>query len=82
MQKDFGDKGLVVVGVTKANEVDVRKFQLELGATYPILAEGDINFDRFMVSGIPQSFLVAPDGMVVAQNMKEVDAELAKRFAN
>ena len=81
MQEKYGEQGLAVVGVTKASAEDTRKFQVQLGATYPILADGGANFESFGVTMIPETFLLAGDGTVLAQGMDEVDAELEKHFA-
>ena len=69
---------MAVVGVTKASEADARKFQLELGATYPILADAGVNFSNYKVSSIPASFLVDGEGQVLAQGLDEIEDELTR----
>jgi cytochrome c biogenesis protein CcmG/thiol:disulfide interchange protein DsbE len=58
----------VVVAVPFDNEVeDVRSFFAERGGSWPVLVTGQERAAvNFAVTGVPESYLVAPDGTVVA----------------
>lgn len=58
-----------VVGIIYDDDTDaVRRFRTEEGGTWPMVQDpdGQISLD-FGVAGVPESFLVAPDGTVVAK---------------
>ena len=68
-----------MVGVTKASVEDTRKFQEQLGATYPILADGGANFDSYGVSMIPAAFLLASDGRIYAVSVRGLTTVVAAK---
>ncbi len=58
----------VVMGVVYDDSTDaVRQFRAERGGDWPMLADsgGKVALD-FGVAGMPESFLISPDGVVVA----------------
>src|SRR5690606_12069380 len=61
-----GDASVVSVAFSDAED-DARAFFEELGGDWPVLIEGTgrIGID-FGVTGVPETYLVAPDGTVVA----------------
>ena len=79
-QEQFGEQGLAIVGVTKADSFAIQGFQEELGASYPILAEGDANFTSFEVSRIPATFLLDANGELIASGLDESLAAIAERM--
>ncbi len=73
-----------VVGVVYSDSVKaVKEFRAEKGGSWPMLTDssGRIALD-FGVSGIPESFLVSPDGIVVSKIIGGVQrAELERLLA-
>lgn len=70
-----GDASIVSVAFSDAEE-DARAFFEELGGDWPVLTQdtGGIGID-FGVTGVPETYLVAPDGTVVANWVSEIDAD-------
>ncbi len=71
-----------VVGVIYDDEVNaVRQFRDEEGGSWPMLVDGDgrIALD-FGVAGVPESFLIAPDGVIVAKVVGGVRARELERL--
>jgi cytochrome c biogenesis protein CcmG/thiol:disulfide interchange protein DsbE len=80
-----GDAG--VVSVVFSDDIgDARRFFEENGAPFPVIVsdEGDIALD-YGVAKVPESYLVSPDGVIVAKIIGGVTAEgldeLLARFA-
>ena len=66
-----------VVGVVYDDSVDaVRQFKAERGGRWPMLSDpgGKVALD-FGVSGVPESFLIGPDGVIVAKLVGGVRAD-------
>jgi cytochrome c biogenesis protein CcmG/thiol:disulfide interchange protein DsbE len=83
--QDVGDAG--VVSVVFSDDIgDARRFFEENGAPFPVIVsdEGDIALD-YGVAKVPESYLVSPDGVIVAKIIGGVTAEgldeLLARFA-
>jgi cytochrome c biogenesis protein CcmG/thiol:disulfide interchange protein DsbE len=70
-----GDASVVSVAFSNKEE-DARAFFEELGGDWPVLTEdtGGIGID-FGVTAVPETYLVAPDGTVVANWISQIDAE-------
>jgi cytochrome c biogenesis protein CcmG/thiol:disulfide interchange protein DsbE len=70
----IGDASVVSVAFSDSEE-DARGFFEELGGDWPVLTQdtGGIGID-FGVTGVPETYLVAPDGTVVANWVSEIDA--------
>jgi cytochrome c biogenesis protein CcmG/thiol:disulfide interchange protein DsbE len=62
---DIGD--VVLVGVIYDDQVEaVRNFRDRFGGTWPMLPDQDGSIGlSFGITGVPETFLVAPDGIVV-----------------
>jgi cytochrome c biogenesis protein CcmG/thiol:disulfide interchange protein DsbE len=82
---DLGDAE--VVSVVFSDDIgDARRFFDENGAPFPVIVsdEGDIALD-YGVAKVPESYLVSPDGVIVAKIIGGVTAEglddLLARFA-
>jgi len=76
---ETGDATIVSVAFDDTPE-DARAFFEELGGDWPVLAErtSSIGID-FGVTGVPETYLVAPDGTVVAKWISTVDADTLDR---
>jgi len=76
-----------VVGVVYDDSVEaVRQFRAERGGRWPMLSDpgGKVALD-FGVSGVPESFLIGPDGVIVAKlvgGVRANDLDLLLRQAN
>jgi hypothetical protein len=65
LQKEFGPKGLVVVGVTNEPESLVTKFVDSARMKFPVALTKGEDFERaYGVAGFPSSYLVDADGFV------------------
>ncbi|MFN3337943.1 MAG: TlpA family protein disulfide reductase, partial [Thermomicrobium sp.] len=64
--RDYGQAGLVVVGVNQLEDPDtVRQFVQELGISFPIGLDRDGRVSRdWRVYGIPQTYLIDADGVI------------------
>jgi len=65
MQREYGERGLMIIGVTKASKDDASAFATKYGATYPIRGDAADIFKKFGVTWIPSTKLIAPDGRIV-----------------
>ena len=72
LHKTYKDKGLVVVGVATWDKTEnIAKAVKELGITWQQII--DVNNDvtnKYGVKGIPHIILFAPDGSIVARNLR------------
>ena len=75
MRNEYGPRGLVVVGVTKADTGRAREFASENGVTYPVLAGAGDVFDAYGVTWVPAAKLVGPDGKVVSDSNSPEELE-------
>ena len=71
----IGDAGVVTV-VFDDTTANVRRFFAERGGEWPVIVgdEGDIALD-YSVAGVPESYLVGPDGRVLAKIIGGVTTE-------
>jgi cytochrome c biogenesis protein CcmG, thiol:disulfide interchange protein DsbE len=71
----LGDAGVVTVVFDDTTE-NVRQFFAERGGDWPVIVgdDGDIALD-FSVAGVPESYLVGPDGRVLAKIIGGVTTE-------
>lgn len=72
LYKKYKDKGLEVLGVaTWDKPEDTMKAMKELNVTWPqIINAQRIGSDAYSISGIPQIILFAPDGKIVARDLR------------
>jgi cytochrome c biogenesis protein CcmG, thiol:disulfide interchange protein DsbE len=78
------DDGLTVLGVdTQDDSASGREFVKEFGLTYPQLHDGSGDYaDELKTTGVPENFLIDPDGKVAVVERQPVTAEsLEARFA-
>lgn len=74
LYKSLRDKGFVVVGISvDTSEKPVRTFINDNGITFPALMDSDreVSFDLFGVIGLPTSYLIDKNGVVVEKFMGE-----------
>jgi cytochrome c biogenesis protein CcmG/thiol:disulfide interchange protein DsbE len=68
LHERWADEGLHVVGVTldrRGFEPEIRDFIAEFGVDYTILQDPDmVSMDRYLVVGLPATFLVDRDGII------------------
>lgn len=85
LHKSFKDKGLVVIAVnSEESEKKVSKFIKKKGYTFLVLldADGSVTKDSYRTSGLPTTFLIDRQGMVVgkAEGAREWDSEESLRL--
>jgi len=80
MREQFGSNGLTVIAVSAAPADEVRKFARELGASYPIIADGNEMFMAFGVRGVPDAFLIDREGRIVAEGLDGIEEWLMKEL--
>ncbi|MEE2754377.1 MAG: redoxin domain-containing protein [Candidatus Latescibacterota bacterium] len=79
LSKTYGDKGLVVLGVSvdegKDHNKQIRKFVDKVGVSYPIFldARSPRLWHTFKVKAIPALFLIDRSGQIVAQWLGKID---------
>ncbi len=74
----FGSKGFVVLGISDENAAKVVSFIGERKLTFPVLLDpGRKVNERFVVEGIPKSFVYDREGKLVAQS---IDMRTQKQF--
>jgi cytochrome c biogenesis protein CcmG/thiol:disulfide interchange protein DsbE len=78
LQQRYGDEEFTVLGIaTRDNSDDSREFVREYGLTYPQFRDGDGSLARaWGTTGVPESFLVDPEGRVRASYPGAVDEKL------
>jgi cytochrome c biogenesis protein CcmG, thiol:disulfide interchange protein DsbE len=79
------ERGLVVLGIdTQDLTDDARAFVRELDLSYPQLRDPDadspVSEQEFGATGLPESYLVEPDGNLALIRRGPVDAEYLDRF--
>lgn len=77
LQKDFGSEKFTVLGIMQGNDVEARQFITKLGVTYPIKTGSGQDFSNYNVFFVPEVYLVAPDGQVMADNLADARAILS-----
>lgn len=83
LHREFGPRGLQVVGVSidqGGQEQGIREFLQEFGASYAIWLDpnGDIS-STYSTMGVPETFLIGPDGTLLWRHsgpVKATDARL------
>jgi peroxiredoxin len=74
----FGPKGLVVLAISDEEAAKVEPFIRERGVRFPVLLDpGRKVNERFIVEGIPKSFVYDREGKLVAQS---IDMRTQKQF--
>ena len=70
LYEKFGEKGLVILGISDEEAGKVEPFIKERKVTFPVLLDpGRKVNDMFIVEGIPKSFVYDRDGKLVAQSI-------------
>ncbi len=74
----YGERGVRFVGVAHQDEPEgVRDAVADYGLTYPVgLDEGQRIADAYGITGVPETFVVAPDGRVAYVHVGPVTAEV------
>jgi len=83
MRAKYGDRGLVVIGINVDRvQADAARFLHEVPASFPIVYDPDGKLaTQFDVPGMPSSFVVGPNGVVVARHIGFRDNIRAAREA-
>lgn len=81
LQKDYGDKGLQVVGIAVDMDASVKKFVDELGVTYPILTGEMAAVDASHAYGnhlgvLPYTVLIDRDGFVRQLYPRQINRQI------
>lgn len=76
MQKKFGGDRFSVVGLMQGPEAKASQFTRAHGINYPVLA-GNRDFDAYNIMFLPETYLVDPSGMIVADSLGDAEAILA-----
>lgn len=76
-QREHGGRSFTVLGVdTQDLSGDGRRFAEEFALTYPQLHDGDGNYaDEFGTTGVPENYLIDPQGKVRVLARGPVNAE-------
>jgi len=82
LEKEYGPKGLVVVGVTAADAEETAVFLQENGVKFPVLTDARHTVDAY---GIPEvseihTYLVNPPGVVIVQGDLEKCRDVLDRY--
>jgi peroxiredoxin len=70
------DKGFAILAIsTDSSEIPVRYFVAERGISFPVLMDKDkmVYSDKYAVIGLPMSFLIDRDGVIVGRVVGEVE---------
>lgn len=76
LYKSYKDKGFVVIGISvDTSDKPVRRFINDNAIIFPILMDSDkeVSFDIFGVLGLPTSYLIDRNGVVVEKFLGERD---------
>ena len=77
LQKDFGSEKFTVLGIMQGTEVEAQQFRGKHGVNYPIKTGSGQDFSNYNVFFLPEVYLVAPNGKVVADNLDEARSILS-----
>jgi hypothetical protein len=66
MQETHGSKGLKVLAITNEGRSVVDGFVAKTGAKHGIVIEAGDSADTFQIKGYPTSYLIGPDGKILA----------------
>jgi peroxiredoxin len=72
--------GLTVVGITPVSKPDAGDFVDAQAVPYPVLADAGAEFEVYGVREVPDTFLVDPEGVVVARGMEAIQEALFTQF--
>jgi len=83
MQKQYGDRGLVVIGVNVDRErAEAERFLHEVPATFPIVYDpAGTLAAHYDLPGMPVSYVIGRDGAVVAKHIGFRSGQSAEREA-
>lgn len=82
MQAKYGERGLVVAGITQDEPERAEWFRGEREATYPILAGAKEDFDAFGVIWVPVVYLIDPADRIVADDLDEIETIVARELGS
>ena len=82
VQETYGVQGISVIGVTPVSKVEAHRFAQDMGLPYPVLADAAAELEIYGVREVPDTFLVDPDGVVVARGMELIQEALVSRFGD
>ncbi len=77
LQKDFGSEKFTVLGIMQGTDVEAHLFAGTHGVNYPIKTRSGQDFSNYNVFFVPEVYLVAPGGEVVADNLADARAMLS-----
>jgi len=77
LQKDFGGIEFTVLGLMQGNSHEANGFALQYGVNYPIKTYSGQDFSNYKVFFVPETYLVAPGGEIVADNLEEARKTLS-----
>ena len=74
----YRDRGMVLLGIVfQDTEENAVEYMAEMGGDWPILLDPDIRTAlRYGVAGIPETFIVGPDGTIAHERIGEVDYQM------
>lgn len=82
LHRTYGPRGLQVIGVSidaGDQEQGIREFLGEYGASYPVWLDPDSEITTaFSTMGVPNTFLIGPDGQVLWKHVGPVTADNAE----
>ncbi len=65
IHEEYGDSGVVVVGINTWEDSDPVAFMEEEGYTYTITLDGDAVAEEYLVTGIPTFYVIGSDGAIL-----------------
>ncbi len=65
LHEQFGDQGVVVLGISTWETGDPAALMKEKGYTYPLLLNGDDVAEEYGIPGIPTTFVIGRDGKIL-----------------
>jgi len=82
LQQEFGPKGVAVVAVTRADAAAAERFAKEHGATYAILADAAMAFERWGIGSPAHApvYVIDPNGRVLAEGFDDCAEVLRERL--
>lgn len=70
LYKQFGQQGLVILGISDDDPEKVREFVQKQGTTYPVLLDPGSKVNELLhINGIPKTFVYDREGKIVAQSI-------------
>jgi peroxiredoxin len=80
MQETYGGEDFSVIGLMEGSSDTASAFAQAQGVNYPILSESP-DFDAYDIFFVPVTYLVDPNGQIIADDLEDAEVILAQQVS-